>query len=80
VAEAISINCHHPSIEIYTSSSFVTDKAYKNHDDLIEWACTVAAKLRFAIVTVNSDYDADRRKPKPVLGCERDGVYKPTNK
>jgi hypothetical protein len=54
----------------------VTNKVYKNHD-LIEWARDVAAKLQFAIVIVNSNYDADRRKPKLLLGCERGGVYKP---
>ncbi|MCI70597.1 hypothetical protein A2U01_0091860, partial [Trifolium medium] len=39
---------------------------------------TFAAKLRFAIVIVNSDNGFGRRKQKLVLRYERRGVYKRT--
>jgi hypothetical protein len=83
LAEVEPINCHPPVplvIEIDTSSSFATDKAFKTCDELIEWARDVSTKLKFATVIVNSTYGADRRKQKLVLGCERGGVYKLTKK
>jgi hypothetical protein len=77
VPEADPVNCHPPAIEIShppptiefdTSSSFLTDKAFK-------WVRDVAGKLQFATVIVNSDYDNGKRKQKLVLGCKRGGVY-----
>jgi hypothetical protein len=69
MVEAYPINCHPSTIEIDTSSSFVTDEAYKNHVDFIKWAHIIAAKLQFAIVIENSNYGSNRRKSKLVLGC-----------
>jgi hypothetical protein len=83
------VNCHPPAVEIShpppaiqfdTSSSFLTDDAFKTRDDLLKWVRDVAAKLRFAIVIVNLDYGDGRRKQKLVLGCEMGGVYKRTSK
>ncbi|MCI41562.1 protein FAR1-RELATED SEQUENCE 6-like, partial [Trifolium medium] len=83
VAEVDPVNCHPPAVEIShpppgppaiqfdTSSSFLTDEAFETREDLIKWVRDVAARLRFTVVIVNSDYGDGKRKQKLVLGCER---------
>jgi hypothetical protein len=59
LVEVEPINCHPPVplvIEIDTSSSFATDKAFATRDELIEWARKVALELKFSIVIERSDY------------------------
>ncbi|KAK2435389.1 protein FAR1-RELATED SEQUENCE [Trifolium repens] len=89
LAEVEPINCHPPVppvrldppvVEIDTSSSFATDKAFATRDELIEWARKVALELKFSIVIEKSDYGGNKRRQKLVLGCERGGVYKPSKK
>jgi hypothetical protein len=96
VAEVDLVNCHPPTVEIShpppapppappaiqfdTSSSFLTNQAFKTRDDLLKWARDIAATFRFAVVIVNSDYGDGKRKHELVLGCERGGAYKQTSK
>ncbi|MCI28659.1 FAR1-related protein, partial [Trifolium medium] len=80
VCDANPINCQAPEIVIDTSSHFVTEKTYKNLDDLIDWAKKQAYNLQFSIVIERSDNSGDRRKPVFVLDCERGGVYKQPKK
>jgi hypothetical protein len=56
------------------------DKTFVNREDFLKWARHEAAKLRFVIVILRSDNDSDRRKLFLVLGYERGGEYKLTNK
>lgn len=67
-------------IEINTGAHFKTDKTYADRDELIGWVRSVAAKLKFSVAIVKSDYGSDRRKKFFVLECERGGTYKPTKK
>jgi hypothetical protein len=67
-------------IEVDTSCHFLPNKTFVNREDLLKWARHEAAKLRFAIVILRSDNDSDRRKLFLVLGYEKGGEYKPTNK
>jgi hypothetical protein len=64
-----------PVIEIDTAAHFMTDKATSDRDELIEWARSIAVKLKFAIIIGESDYGGDKRKPYFKLECERGGSY-----
>jgi hypothetical protein len=63
-----------------TNSHFGTNKKYKDQDVLINWVCDEVAKLGFTVVIVKSDYDSFGRKQYFLLGCEKGGAYKSTNK
>ncbi|KAK2377648.1 hypothetical protein QL285_078298 [Trifolium repens] len=67
--EVVDINNH-----------FATNKKYKDQDLLINWVCDEVEKLEFTIVIVKSDYDSFGRKQYFMLGCEKGGAYKSTNK
>jgi histone-lysine N-methyltransferase SETD2 len=64
-----------PVIEIDTAAHFMMDKATSDRDELIEWARSIAVKLKFAIIIGESDYGGDKRKPYFKLECERGGSY-----
>jgi hypothetical protein len=64
-----------PVIEIDTAAHFMTDKATSDRDELIEWARSIAVKLKFAIIIGKSDYGGDKRKPYFMLECEWGGSY-----
>ncbi|KAK2458901.1 hypothetical protein QL285_005998 [Trifolium repens] len=64
-----------PVMEIDTGSHFQTEMATEDRDELIEWARSVAFKLKFGIIIEKSDFGGDKRKPCFKLVCERSGTY-----
>ena len=62
-------------IEIDTWSHFQTDMTIEDRDELIEWARSVAVKLKFGIIIGKSDFGGDKRKLYFKLVCERSRTY-----
>jgi hypothetical protein len=69
-----------PVINVDASSHFVTNRVFVSKEEVVKWAREVSTPLRFIVVVVRSDNGGGGRKSFIVLGCERGGKYKPTEK
>lgn len=61
-------------------SVFITSQCFDSKEELVSWAQNIAKGLGFVLTVQGSDKITSRLKPRVMLGCDRAGYYRETQR